>query len=141
MFNIFTLCQGPDLSPVKKWNSRKILSHVIGSQTKLKQFWLGIISAKLSKQCYTHTPTLLDQTMKPDCLDNLDYGRENFTRIYTWEFAISPEFTRENSQFHTKKIFMPLMLINSWEKNTCEMNFRRVEIVSHCPNNRAKVCT
>ena len=31
------------------------------------------------------------------------------------------------------------MLINSWEKNTCEMNFRRVEIVSHCPNNRPTI--
>ena len=70
---------------------------------------------------------------------NLHVRIHNFTRIYTWEFAISPEFTRETSQFHTKKIFMPLMLINSWEKNTCEMNFRRVEIVSHCPNNRPRL--
>ena len=31
------------------------------------------------------------------------------------------------------------MLINSWEKNTGEMNFIRVKIFSHCPNNPANL--
>ena len=64
MFNISTLCLIANILPKQEIKLKKYPVQCDWFTDKIKTIFIGhYISARFCKQSYTHTPTILDQTL------------------------------------------------------------------------------